>query len=238
VQNDAWLSPAFLCAGPVMSLFRFEPKFLNPELADELFAVCVSMLPEGGDPVAIYEEGKIRSYQYRGKHLVRSPKVEFALSEGVAPYRFGQERVEYDRVLVGFPPTIQRVAAMLNDTEINHAIIICYQHGTQQHIPWHHDKQEGLGGAGSKDIVAGSSIYNVVVCDRPRIFQLAYPEDIEKRDDGHGDARVYQFNEPLPHGSMIALTANGNRLLKHRVPKEKGWVGMRFSIVFRTMREE
>jgi hypothetical protein len=222
------------------NLFRFEPDFLGRELADELFALCLSLLPEGGDPVAVYEEGKIRAYQYRGKHLVRSPKIEFASCERVAPYRFGQEKAEYDRVVVGLPPTLQRVADMLGDPGVNHAIIICYRDGSQQHIPWHHDKQEGLPGAGAKDIAAGSAIYNVVVCDRPRVFQLARPEDIEDHADGHGEAHAYQFNAPLPHGSMVALTAEGNRLLKHRVPKEKGWRGLRFSIVFRTMvmREE
>lgn len=219
------------------SLFRFEPDFLSKEFADEVFSLCVSLLPEGGDPVAVYDVNKIRSYQYRGKHLVRSPKIEFAKCEGVVPYRFGQERAEYDRVVIGFPPAIQQIVDKLNDPTINHAIIICYRHGTQQHIPWHHDKQEGVRGAGARDIVAGSSIYNVVVCDNPRVFQLAYPEDIEAHADGHGKASVYQFNAPLTHGSMVALTAEGNRRLKHRVPKEKGWKGLRFSIVFRSMKK-
>lgn len=101
----------------------------------------------------------------------------------------------------------------------------------------HHDRQQGVDGKAAKDIKAGTNIYNFVISEEgpSRHFQLAEPKDIAKGDDGHGVASCYVFNKAMPSGSMIMLTAKGNKELKHRVPKEKLWKGRRISIVLRTV---
>lgn len=103
-------------------------------------------------------------------------------------------------------------------------------------FPWHHDKQEGAPCKGAKDIVEGSNIYNVTVCAEPRVFQVAYAKHIPDSADGHAEAEQYVFDKPLEHGSMFKLTAMGNRLMKHRVPKSPGFTGPRYSIVMRTIK--
>ena len=141
-------------------------------------------------------------------------------------YRWGQERRSQSWGEAGFPPLLQKLVDAVGDPDVKHVIVISYTHGEAHHIPWHSDKQEGVPGSGAKDIVAGTSIHNFVVCDGPRSFQLAPA----------GDLTQYFFNRPLLHGEMVTLTAKGNRLLKHRVPKEPGWSGNRFSIVLRCVR--
>lgn len=93
-------------------------------------------------------------------------------------------------------------------------------------IPWHKDKQTGNDAAGAKDIRADTNIYNVVFCHEPRRFELQYDHM------SHCD-----FSHKLGNGDMVMLTALGNRLMKHRVPKERGWKGVRYSVVMRSIRE-
>ena len=192
-------------------LFRVS-RPLPPETCDELLAWCLSL--------------EFRLYPFRGRLLKRSPKLEWRREEGVGTYRWGQEQRSQSWGEVGFPPLLQKLVDAVGDPNVNHVIVISYTHGEAHHIPWHSDKQEGVPGSGAKDIVAGTSIHNFVVCDSPRLFQLAPA----------GDLTQYFFNRPLLHGEMVTLTAKGNRLLKHRVPKEPGWSGNRFSIVLRCVR--
>jgi hypothetical protein len=200
-------------------LFEFDASFLPTDLADELLAFADSQ--------------EFIEYPFRGKTLVRSPKVEFRLDDSVGTYRWGQERRSHDWGATAFPDVLLKVRDLIGDPCINHAIIIKYTDGKRHHIPFHSDKQEGTDTKGAKDIVGGSNIYNLVVCHQPRVFQLAYATDIE---DGGGEPLVFVMNQPMEHGSMVMLTAEGNRLLKHRVPKEKGWKGVRYSIVMRQIK--
>jgi hypothetical protein len=89
----------------------------------------------------------------------------------------------------GLPDVLHRAWEKIGDPTINHMLIIRYSSGTDHHIPWHSDK--------TRTMVQDSSIYNLVVCDRPRVFQLAEPEHIKNRTDGHGEASVYRFNQPM-----------------------------------------
>jgi len=122
---------------------------------------------------------------------------------------------------------------MIGDTNVNHILVIRYQHGKIHHIPWHSDKQEGVDCRGAKDIRGETSIYNAIVCDSPRVFQLANAADID--EDNNASSVV--FSEALPHGSLVTLTAVGNRMLKHRVPKDAKWRGCRYSIVMRSVKQ-
>ena len=207
-----------------MGLFSYEKCFLNKDEADELFEWC--------------DKQVLKLYPFRGKSLKRSPKLEWGVDDSVGTYRWGQERSSHDWISFPFPKTLENIRQKLGDPEINHCILIGYKHGTENHIPWHSDKQEGTTGSGAKDILAGTNIYNVTVCNRTRVFQLAYPENIMESKTGHGEASRYEFNEALEHGSMIMLTAEGNQKLKHRVPKESNWSGHRYSIVFRKIKSK
>lgn len=167
-----------------------------------------------------------RLYPFRGKFLVRSPKVEFRKDASVGTYRWGQEISAQAWGEMLFPPVLQELVEAIGDPEINHIIVISYTDGARHHIPWHSDKQEGVPGAGAKDIRAGTNIYNMVVCDRPRIFELAPADDLERP----------LFSRELTHGELLTLTAEGNLRLKHRVPKQPGWAGHRYSVVLRSVK--
>jgi hypothetical protein len=182
---------------------------------------------------------------YRGKYLKRSPKATFVLDKSVGVYRFGQEKRSYSDVTIDYPDPIMKLACEIAEQfgeTPNHCIVICYSDGKEHHIPWHSDKQEGTQGAGAKDICSSTNIYNIIIFEdedgtkENRKFQVAYPEDIEEKPDGHGDARKYVYNKRTPNGDMIVLTAEGNMAMKHRVPKEKGNNVVRYSIVFRTIK--
>jgi hypothetical protein len=164
--------------------------------------------------------------------LTRSPKVEFKIDDTIGTYRFGQEKKAYDLVNISIPDIIQKHIDKLNDKSINYVTIIKYDHGTRHHIPWHSDKQEGTISAGAKDIEKETNIYNInVFRGINRLFQVAKPEFIDKTK-----ASVYEFNERMEHGSLFSLTAEGNRTMKHQVPKEKEWIGCRYSIVLRAIK--
>ena len=163
---------------------------------------------------------------YRGRVLKRTPKREWRKSRAVGIYRFGQEKRAYELVETGFPPIIRTLVRKLGLAGIiNSCIVSAHTDGAVHHIPWHHDKQVGAPTTGAKDIEEGTTIYNLVVCDRPRCFQVAFPGHTE-------DPQEYIFNRPLEHGELISITALGNKLTQHRVPIEKGY---RYSICFRTI---
>ena len=198
--------------------YWYDKSFMCKQEADELYTFCSDL--------------NFVEYPYRGKTLTRSPKVEFKINNTIGTYRFGQEKKAYDLVNLSIPDIIQKHINKLNDKNINYVTIIKYDHGTRHHIPWHSDKQEGTISAGAKDITGGTNIYNINVFNGiNRLFQVAKPEFIDKTK-----ASVYEFNERMEHGSLFALTADGNKTMKHQVPKEKKWTGCRYSIVLRTIK--
>ena len=198
--------------------YCYNKSFLCKQEADELYTFCSNL--------------NFIEYPYRGKTLTRSPKVEFKIDDTIGTYRFGQEKKAYALVNISIPDIIQKHIDKLNDKSINYVTIIKYNHGTRHHIPWHSDKQEGTISAGAKDIEKETNIYNInVFRGINRLFQVAKPEFIDKTK-----ASVYEFNERMEHGSLFSLTAEGNRTMKHQVPKEKEWIGCRYSIVLRAIK--
>lgn len=196
--------------------WNYNPQFLSRRTADCLLTFCNSL--------------EFHEYPVRGQHLKRSPKVEFSRDGTVGPYRWGQQKEAYDWVHVGFPEILDTVAQQLGDSDVNHCIIIRYSNGRTHHIPWHHDKQEGVPGVGAHDIRQGTTIYNVVVCEpwSARTFQLAHPLDLDNPI----------FSQAMPHGSCIEMSADANKELVHRVPKEKKVLGNRYSLVFRSIKSK
>lgn len=118
-------------------LGNYQESFLSKIEADELFQWC--------------SEQKVIEYPFRGKSLKRSPKLEWGLDETIGTYRWGQEKKAYSLVQFPFPPPLEKIRLSLQDPEINHVILIRYDHGKQHHIPWHSDKQEGTHSIGAKD---------------------------------------------------------------------------------------
>ena len=182
---------------------------------------------------SIFNDLNFIAYKIRGKELKARPKIEFAKDASGLVYRWGQQADYYDKGFTHFHPLLQALVDKIGDTGINHIIVTKYTNGCVNHIPWHHDKQEGVPGAGAKDIKAGTKIYNVIVCDSPRRFQLADPDKIDNKTQ---DASEYAFDRDMPDGSLMTLTSEGNMQLKHRVPKDKAWTGLRYSIVLRTLK--
>ena len=203
------------------NLFKYTEHFLEKAQADSLFSFCSGLA--------------FTEYPYRGKKLTRSPKAEFRKDGTVGAYRWGQQIESQSWGVTSFPAALQDLYERVGDEKVNHILIIRYTHGTKHHIPYHSDKQEGVDGAGAKDIKAGTNIYNVVVCDQPRLFELA---EASKVDKSTNEACETVFSCAVPHGSLLMLTADGNKALKHRVRKDRDWQGCRYSIVMRCIKSQ
>jgi len=173
-----------------------------------------------------------REYSYRASALKRAPKREFFVpfADGASPvYRWGQNRTEYSS---GLPmseiPRLdavrQQIAAEFGEA-CNHCIVIEYSDGDKHHAPPHHDRQEGVDGNGARDMVAGSSFF-VVTLGYARPFQLL--------DRDHN----LVWEEALPHGSLLQVTAEMNREFYHAVPRDPAQprAQPRYSAIFRTIR--
>lgn len=169
-----------------------------------------------------------RLYPYRGTVLKRAPKREFYRDE-VGPrlplYRWGQQKICYcwgekmPAVLLALADRIEKEFG----ERVNHCLIIRYANGTDHHAPPHHDKQEGVPGTGATDIRSGTSIFDLSI-GTPRTFCI-------EREDGSP-----VWSRKLQEGSMLVLTALGNRTYKHSVPKEPAVKTHRYSIIFRSVR--
>lgn len=114
----------------------------------------------------------------------------------------------------------------------------------------HRDKQEGLGGVGAADIVAGTPFY-VLSVGLPRRFVMREYVDPNNKtaadpssSSSTGDDDVV-FDKYLPHGSLLTVTAEGNRRYTHSVPPDPTWNhpdavpdAVRYSVIFRTIKNK
>jgi len=189
---------------------QYIPDFLSTEKAAQYKEFC--------------DASPVHCYGYRGTQLKRAPKTEWYLDEPVL-YRWGQHKEEY-KSGQPMPPLLVELTHKIHarfGERPNHAIMIRYSHGTNHFAPLHKDKQEGVDGPGAKDMTAGTSFY-AFSFGTPRAFHLV---------DSEG---VVVFNEALPQGSLLAVDAETNKHYKHAIPKDKQWEGVRYSIIFRTIR--
>jgi hypothetical protein len=140
------------------------------------------------------------------------------------------EMKSYDIHEYGFrAATLKRapkVAFKLNTADpFNHVIIIRYS-GPGHYAPDHHDKQDGVGGQGAKDILANTPIVSITACDtgNERTFTV-------KADDGS-----WNWAKKLGNRDVFVLGPETNKLATHGVPKEGREGQVRYSIIFRHVR--
>ena len=172
-----------------------------------------------------------REYKYRASRLKRAPKLEFYLpfADGSIPvYRWGQNRTEYSsgQLITKFPSldaVRKRVTNEFGEC-CNHCIVIKYSDGERHHAPPHHDRQQGVPGNGAHDMAADSSFF-VVTLGFARPFQIL-----------DNDLNI-AWEERLPHGSLLQVTADLNRTYYHAVPRAPTQPNEnpRFSVIFRTI---
>ena len=160
---------------------------------------------------------KVHFYAYRNGVLKRAPKTEFYRGEP-RKYHWGQHDSNR-RFAKPFPAWMESIAKTLPE-EVNHAIIIRYDHGMKTHAPWHSDKSEEKGRKTSC-MKRGTSFFVISTGD-PRVFQL-------------GDETKVAWEAALPDCSMIQVTAKMNQKYKHCVPQDPDWQGCRWSLIFRTI---
>ena len=173
-----------------------------------------------------------RKYAYRASVLKRAPKREFFVphSDGTVPlYRWGQNRSEYTsgRPLADLPlldAVRQRIAVETGES-CNHCIVIEYSDGEKHHAPPHHDRQLGVNGNGARDMAAGTSFF---------VLTLGYTRPFQLLDS---DQKIV-WQEQLPHGSLLQVTAAMNREFFHAVPPDPTQPKdcPRYSAIFRTIR--
>jgi alkylated DNA repair dioxygenase AlkB len=169
---------------------------------------------------------EVREYGFRAGTLKRAPKAGFYRNDKVT-YNWGQHTSEHERE-EKFPSWMEEIAARVEEKygePVNHAIVIKYSDGYENHAPWHHDKSEELGRK-TGCMKRGTGFY-VISVGVPRTFQM-------KRSTKIFEGSIV-FDEKLPHCSMLAITAQQNVDYAHCVPKEDS-EGERWSLIFRTIK--
>jgi len=198
-------------------------------------------------------------YLIRGQFLKRAPKREFYFDVPVA-YRWGQQKAcyEWGEPMHDWMLELRQVCIKLSDGKSipNHCIIIRYDDGMKTFAPPHHDKQDGNGTAGARDIVADTSIWSFV-------FGVTRRFDLLSEDDGvyenlskkpstmeyarnsanevshvKWDKTIYklEWSHSIKPGECFRLDPETNKKYKHAVPKSKEYEGERYSVIFRTIK--
>ena len=165
---------------------------------------------------------EVHEYKYRSNRLKRAPKHGYYRTEPVH-YSWGQHVSEH-HTEGQFPQWMEDIAKKIDQLgeQVNHAIIIKYDHGTKTHAPWHSDKCEELGRK-TGCMKRGTSFF-VISVGTPRTFQM-----------GHEGNIVWE--EKLPHRSLLKISAEDNVRYQHRVPQDPSWEGVRWSLIFRTIKD-
>jgi alkylated DNA repair dioxygenase AlkB len=197
---------------------QFFPTFLTAQQAQTFFNFC--------------ENAPVHEYGFRTGPLKRAPKCEWYRGNRVV-YRWGQWRKEYISGLP-FPPQLEELVVKLQEQfgeSVNHCIMIKYSDGVDNHAPPHKDKQEGVPGTGAKDMTAGSSFF---------VFSFGAPRKFELVDGTYVDSKFEQsvclFSHALESGSLLKVGPETNKRYYHAVPKDKDHQGVRYSLIFRTIK--
>jgi alkylated DNA repair dioxygenase AlkB len=174
---------------------------------------------------------EVREYGFRAGTLKRAPKAGFYRNDKVT-YSWGQHTSEHERE-EKFPSWMEEIAARVEEKygePVNHAIVIKYSDGYENHAPWHQDKSEDV--TSKNNCMKRGHGFYVISVGVPRTFQMgkALVEKPKKEED-------YEvvFSEKLAHRSILPVTAEQNAAYYHCVPKEDS-EGERWSLIFRTIK--
>jgi alkylated DNA repair dioxygenase AlkB len=207
-------------------MFAVCDNFITEEEARAMFAVCDNFITE--EEATAIKAVEVHEYKFRARTLKRAPKAGFYRNEKVT-YSWGQHTSEHEKE-EKFPSWMEEIAKRVEEKygePVNHAIVIKYSDGYENHAPWHHDKCEELGRK-TGCMKRGTGFYNISV-GVPRTFQM-------KRSSKIFDGSI-EFDEKLPHRSMLVVTARQNVEYAHCVPKEDS-EGERWSLIFRTIKSD
>ena len=176
---------------------------------------------------------EVHEYKFRAGTLKRAPKAGFYRNEKVT-YSWGQHTSEHEKE-EKFPSWMEEIAKRVENEwgePVNHAIVIKYSDGYENHAPWHRDKAEGVGNTRNNCMNRGTGFY-VISVGVPRTFELGKAR-VGNPSLAREDCEVV-FSEKLPHGSLLPVTAEQNAAYYHWVPKEAS-EGERWSLIFRTIK--
>ena len=165
------------------------------------------------------KKSEVKLYRYRAGVLKRAPKIEWYRNKPLR-YFWGQANSN-DQYAKKFPEWMEAIAQRIPEP-VNHAIVIRYHSGPKTFAPWHSDKCEELGRK-TGCMRRGSGFWVISVGD-PRTFQL-------------GDEDRVLWSKALPDRSLICVDAETNSNVKHQVPPQPEWEGVRWSLIFRTIVE-
>ena len=197
-----------------------------------MFTVKQSFITE--EEATAIKAVEVREYGFRATTLKRAPKQGFYRNEKVT-YSWGQHTSEHEKE-EKFPSWMEEIAKRVEETygePVNHAIVIKYSDGYENHAPWHKDKAEEVKSK-NNCMKRGTGFYNISV-GVPRTFELGEAK-VEKPSQNREDYEVV-FSEKLPHRSLLPVTFEQNAAYYHWVPKEAS-EGERWSLIFRTIKPE
>jgi hypothetical protein len=198
-----------------------------------MFDVCDDFITE--EEATAIKAVEVHEYKFRAGTLKRAPKAGFYRNERVK-YSWGQHTSEHEKE-EKFPSWMEGIAQRVEETygePVNHAIVIKYSDGYQNHAPWHKDKAEEVKSK-NNCMKRGTGFFNISV-GVPRTFELGRAL-VEKPSDKNREDYDVMFSEKLPHRSLLPVTAEQNAAFYHWVPKEAS-EGERWSLIFRTIKPE
>ena len=198
-----------------------------------MFTVKQSFITE--EEATAIKAVEVHEYKVRAGTLKRAPKAGFYRNERVK-YSWGQHTSEHE-LEEKFPSWMEEIAKRVEEEwgePVNHAIVIKYSDGYENHAPWHKDKAEEVKSK-NNCMKRGTGFYNISV-GVPRTFELGRAL-VEKPSDKKREDYEVVFSEKLPHRSLLPVTAEQNAAYYHWVPKEDS-EGERWSLIFRTIKPE
>ncbi|WP_049621927.1 alpha-ketoglutarate-dependent dioxygenase AlkB family protein [Frateuria defendens] len=180
------------------------PQWLAPEEADALLAQLLDTVP--------WEVHRIRLF---GRE-VASPRLSCWIGDPEAVYVYSGARF----VPRPWPAALRDLRGRLEDAcdaRFNSVLANLYRDGHDA-MGWHSDDEPELG---AQPVIASLSLGAV------RRFRL-------RRKDAAGQAAAGEgLDLVLPHGSLLRMAGDTQRLYRHALPRTRAAVGPRINLTFR-----
>ncbi len=183
----------------------FDPSWLTPDEADALFAALAATIP--------WETHHIRLF---GRELA-SPRLSCWIGDAGAQYTYSRTRFEprtWPPALVLLRTRIEAVCA----ARFNSVLANLYRDGSDS-MGWHSDDEPELG---AQPVIASLSL------GAERSFRLR-----RRLPRGVRAAPADSCRLRLPHGSLLRMAGDTQRLYRHDVPKDRAVRSARINLTFR-----
>lgn len=187
-----------------------QPHWLVLAEADALLATLLTTIP--------WETHRIRLF---GRE-VASPRLSCWIGDSGASYTYSRTRFEprpWPPALAALRPRIEAACqARFNQARFNSVLANLYRDGSDS-MGWHSDDEPALG---VQPVIASLSL------GAERVFRLR-----RRLPPGAPAAAAATLRLALPHGSLLRMAGDTQRLYRHDLPKSRAVTAARINLTFR-----